>query len=262
MRYMGIDIGGSLAKIVETDESGNITDTQLIKPDKTSELNNLIRKGALAGRVCITGIGAGRVDAKGLPVVTCHEFECFGRGAAKLCGGDIDCAVVCSMGTGTAFVRADNGEYSYMGGSGIGSGTVTGLGDRLIGVESQRRIAKMALAGHRENVNLTVGDIAHGTTEGLDPLITASNFGKTGICSGEDTAAAIINMVAEGIGVMAAFACKGTDIENVIFVGGMTAFECVRNTLKNVNVLHPELNFLIPDRGIYAGAYGAALSIQ
>ena len=39
----------------------------------------------------------------------------------------LDRAVVVSMGTGTAYVMADKGRVSHLGGTGVGGGTLLGL---------------------------------------------------------------------------------------------------------------------------------------
>lgn len=59
-----------------------------------------------------------------------EEFQAIGYGGLKLSG--LTDALVVSMGTGTAYVRAGKDGMKHIGGSGVGGGTLMGLASRLV----------------------------------------------------------------------------------------------------------------------------------
>ena len=44
-------------------------------------------------------------------------------------------AIIVSMGTGTAYVMADNDKAYHIGGTGAGGGTLLGLSNRMLNIE-------------------------------------------------------------------------------------------------------------------------------
>ncbi|MBQ4485607.1 MAG: hypothetical protein II936_01215 [Oscillospiraceae bacterium] len=261
---IGADIGGTSVKLVCTDNNDNILAKTVYTKDNSSErLAAELEKikhiaGADTDTVYCTGVGGGLILAlkdRYTPVFV-SEFESFGRGARILSGMDDIIAV--SMGTGTAFVRVQGDEYTHLGGSGIGGGTFGGLGERFLGVNDIHVLDTMSENGDTSKVDLTVGDISAGDVSGIDPKLTASNFGKPRCeCSDDDIAAGIANMIYQCAGVMAALACKGTDIHTAVFVGAMAGSPFGRKVLMDVSQLHPGIGFIIPENSTFAGAVGS-----
>lgn len=267
MYYLGTDIGSSAVKLAAADEKGNILACRKYAADGSGErleneaLKMLSESGITAPpeHIYITGAGSDIAENcfKDIPRTCFEEFGCFGRGAVKLSG--IDKAVVVSIGTGTAFVIADKNNYTHIGGSGVGGGTLSGLAELTVNVTDRAELNRLITEGTPANVDLTMGDICKSTLGGLAADVTAANFGSRHISrKPADIAAGISNMIFQTAGVMAAFACKGTDITNAVFVGSTAELPGGKAILEAVGQLH-SLAFTVPENGAYAGAIGAIL---
>ena len=248
--YLGIDMGGSAVKLIAASVNNGTLDvlgrTSYPSGESVERLENearkLISELGLSEKdivgAALTGVGASDVadNFLGAPVTRFSEFECFGRGGQYLSGHNK--ALVVSMGTGTAFVRADGDTYIHLGGSGVGGGALSGLSELITGVRRSSEINKMISAGSAARVDLTIGDICKGDVGGLSPDVTAANFGKKVMSTDKnDIAAGLANMVFQTAGVMAALACKNTDYEHVVFVGAMTEIPEGREMLRAVGNL-------------------------
>ena len=164
------------------------------------------------------------------------------------------------MGTGTAFVRADKKGIEHIGGSGVGGGTVLGLGGRLCNARSFDTVVELAQKGNLKKVDLNIADISSSDIATLTADVTASNFGK--MADGlkpEDLAGGVLNMVFQTIGMMAVFACRKDTIKNVVVTGTLSTVPAAKNLFKQVERLY-KIKFIIPPHSIYATATGAALS--
>lgn len=122
MKIIGIDAGSSNVKIVAMDEKNNITDKIILEKMKIEEAfetfkqMNHIRKEEIS-KVIITGVGQAEITKNLQDYLTfkVDEFTAIGKGATYLAG--IKEALIISIGTGTAFVRANNEEYQHIGGT-------------------------------------------------------------------------------------------------------------------------------------------------
>ena len=268
---LGIDIGGSTTKIVGLDRERQVIGMQRVQAD--GPLTSLY--GALGSfmtahrlqlsdvaRIVLTGVGASYVEGNiyNIPTIRVEEFTAVGTGGLALSGQDR--AVVVSMGTGTAFIWADNatGERSHMGGSGVGGGTLAGLCQLLCGVRQFELVQKMSNEGHVDKIDLNVGDITRGGYSTLPMDITAANFGNVSDdASHSDLAAGVVNMVFQSIGTAAVFACRAKNCQTVVLTGFMTVLDQCRACFDLFTRLH-SIRFIIPDNATYATCIGAALS--
>ena len=147
---IGIDVGGSTTKIVGFSKKDN----SLIEPifvratDAITSAYGAFGKFTMQNglelsdidQVLMTGVGSSFID-KPIYSLNCtkvSEFECVGLGGLFLSG--LDEAIVVSMGTGTALIHAkksgDDTKISYLGGTGVGGGTLLGLSHRMLGVDT------------------------------------------------------------------------------------------------------------------------------
>ena len=138
---LGIDIGCSTTKIVGLGPDG--TPVSMLRTRAEDPITSLY--GALGSylaanslslqdvkRVVLTGVGSSCVNQEiyGLPTCKVDEFSASGMGALALSGQSS--AVVATMGTGTAFLWAEQGgRVEHLCGSGIGGGTLGGLCRKL-----------------------------------------------------------------------------------------------------------------------------------
>lgn len=146
----------------------------------------------------------------GLPTFTVPEFEAIGRGGVI---AGVERVLVVSMGTGTALVMAGPEGCAHLGGSGIGGGTLSGLGLLLLGEGRPDRIGQMALRGRPEKVDLLMGDICKVNLPNLQRDMTAANFGHVAPdAAPEDIALGLVTLVLQSAGLAASFTLRGKDV--------------------------------------------------
>ena len=169
-----------------------------------------------------------------------------------------------SMGTGTAMVYAGaDGGMRYLGGTGVGGGTLMGLSKLLLNAENVEHIEKYADSGSLDNIDLRIRDLT--STDSMSQLesdLTASNFGKlSDMASKGDVALGIMNLVFETVGMVSIFAARSVGAKDIILTGNVTQLERCKIKFDEFNSLEVSkgLNFLIPGRARFATAIGAAI---
>lgn len=269
---IGIDIGGSTTKAVGFDESGRLIGTLQVTADdpRTAAYGVLgrfldsyqLRLEEVSG-ISLTGLGSTffHGDIYGIP--TCHteELSSIGLGGLRLSG--LDEALVVSMGTGTAFIRASKDGCRHLGGSGVGGGTLSGLASRFLHQTNILTLSEMAMKGSREKADLRIGDLLDEEIPSLNSELTAANFGRIkSDATDYDMAAALFNMVYENIGVMAVFALQGDTIRDVVLTGSLACLPPAEVTFGVFNRLKEVfgVNFVIPPHAAFATAIGSLLS--
>ena len=273
---IGIDVGGSSTKIVGfsiKDDGFELIEPQIIKANdpvtatygafgKFTDENNL--KISDISRIMMTGVGASHVkhNLYGLECYRVAEFDSIGCGGLYLSG--LTEALVVSMGTGTAMVHAcAGGKMKYLGGTGVGGGTLVGLSRLLLNSDSVDHVEKIAEGGSLDNVDLRIKDMM--TSKSLDHLeadLTAANFGKlSDIATKDDIALGIMNMVFETVGMVSIFAARSVGVKDVVLTGNVTRLSHCKRKFDEFNHLEigKGLNFIIPERSRFATAIGAAM---
>lgn len=270
MIIVGIDVGGSTTKIVGFD-GDRLLAPQMVKANDpiasvyggfgkfTSE--NGISLSDIK-KVMVTGVGSTFLgdNIYGLPTTHVDEFRANGRGGLYLSG--LDEAIVVSMGTGTAYVYADGkkNHYEHLGGTGVGGGTLVGLGSGLLGVRSADHIANLALGGDISKIDLRISDI---TESDISPTLsnnaTASNFGNiSDMATKEDIALGIVNMVCETVGMMAIFSARMKGLRDIILIGNLSILPQAPELFKKLADMFG-VNIVIPENAAYGTVIGAAL---
>lgn len=266
---VGIDIGGTTTKIVGLDENKKKIYTTVKASDPMASAAGAIGKflqvaGIRMGdieRIAVTGVGSTSIgeEVLGIPVTHVEEFQAIGRGGLDLSGAER--ALVVSVGTGTAIVQAEGTQARHLGGSGVGGGTILGLGKALAGITDFDTLASTASRGDVTAVDLTIGDISAKAVGSLPREATASNFGKMADRpSAEDCAAGIVNMVFQTVGMMAIFAARAERDAAIVVVGNTMQIPASRQVL---DALYPiyGVRFIVPELAQYATALGAALHL-
>lgn len=265
---LGIDIGGSTTKVAAFDENRQIVAMQQVRAaDQITSLYGAIGRllhesGLIMDQITdlvLTGVGATQTTGNiyGIPTKRVREFEAIGRGGLLL--SRLDEALIVSIGTGTAFVRASNEGSLHIGGSGVGGGTLVGLSKALFEESDIEAILARAEQGNLDNVDLTIRDITNGEIPSLPAYATASNFGKVkSTATDGDLALGLMNMVYQTVGMLAVFVCEGTGMRDVVFTGSLASLPQARRFLGDVGALYPHLRFIIPDNAMFATAVGAA----
>ena len=269
---LGIDIGGSTTKIVGLrSDGGAIAMHRVQAQDPITSLygamgnflhTNLLQLGDVS-RIALTGVGASYVDEDiyGIPTEKVEEFTAVGTGGLALSGQEL--AVVVSMGTGTAFFRAERGRpVLHVCGSGVGGGSLAGLCSRLCGTRKYAQIMKLAAEGDVTRVDLTVGDLTRNSHPSLPLDITAANFGNVSDdATPGDFAAGVVNMVLQSIGTTAVMSCRACGCGTAVLTGFMSNLPQARACFDLFTRLHG-IRFIIPENAAYATSIGAALSIM
>ena len=270
---IGIDVGGSTTKIVgfRREETGY----SLVHPlfvratDPITSIygafGRFTNENDLAlddiERVVMTGVGSSYITKPiySLRCDTVPEFRAVGLGGLYLSG--LERAVVVSMGTGTALVYAERGrEPEYLGGTGVGGGTLVGLSKKMLGLEDIDYIQSLSETGDLSRIDLRIGDITKkdpGLT--MPEHMTAANFGKVsdGATDG-DFAKGILNMVFETVGMLAVFASRAKGRVPVVLTGNLTSVSYAKEAFRGLSEMFG-IEFLIPENAQFGTVIGTAL---
>ena len=285
---IGIDIGGSTTKIVgfrfEDGCAPKLIEPQFVRATdpitsmygafgKFTSQNNLALDDI--DRVMMTGVGSS-FSSEPIYGLACHkvpEFTCGGLGGLYLSG--LSEAIVVSMGTGTALVHAKaknlaadghpivtnekDTEIEYLGGTGIGGGTLIGLTKRLTGVDTISHIEQICEGGNLANVDLRVGDITHDRFPDMNKNLTAANFGRVSdLATPSDIALGVSNLVAETIFMMSIFAARAFGLRDIVLIGNLTTMPSVRRVFEDLQN-NFGVRFVIPENSQFGTVIGAAL---
>lgn len=271
---IGIDIGGSTTKIAGFRGGEMLSEPQCVKAtDAVTSVYGAFGKFTSTNKielsdienVMITGVGSSYITEPiyGLNCTRVREFASIGMGGLYLSG--LDRAIVVSMGTGTALnfaCRDEDGniKIKYLGGTGVGGGTLMGLSKKLLGLDTIDSIVTLAESGNLENIDLRIKDMTQkDIIPGVPPTLTASNFGKSiDLADRSDLALGIINMVFESIAMLSVFASRNYNIPDIVLTGNLTTVPQAKEIFKTMNSMLG-VNFIIPALSQYGTVVGAAL---
>ena len=265
---VGLDIGGSTTKIVGM-QDGKIIAREIVRAadpvtSAFGAVGKLINDHSISvndiEQINITGVGSGYPQAPifGIKTVIVEEFKATGLGGLYLSG--LDHAVVVSMGTGTAYLEATRNSVRHIIGSGVGGGTLVGLGMALTGTSDAVKLSDMATSGDILKCDLTIGDITKNGVTGLPMNVTASNFGKAADdLSREDKMAGVFNLVYQAVGTVAVMASRQCNLKDIVFTGQLTDLKECQQYLLPFEDLYG-VNMIIPDDAVFATALGSCLA--
>ncbi|NIR50087.1 Fumble domain-containing protein [candidate division KSB1 bacterium] len=197
-----------------------------------------------------------------------NEVTAIGRGGQALAGLTKETfetpILVVSAGSGTAVVAARGHTYTHITGTGVGGGTLLGLGRLLLNTADPKEIDALALQGDPNGADLSLADVVSGPIGNLPPDVTAVNFGRLarpGIqASREDLAAALVTLVGQVIAVTGINAARAQALERVVVTGHLIDMPSVREVLQRVSDIY-HLNLILPKDAGYATALGALLHV-
>lgn len=271
---VGIDVGGSTTKIVGFENT--IGGKKLIDPLFVRATDPITALYGAFGKftdqngielsdidiIKLTGVGSAKINKPiyGLECEHVSEFDCIGLGGLYLSG--LDEAIVASLGTGTALIHARRGEkMEYLGGTGVGGGTLVGLAKRMLGMDDIQHIQELAEGGDLDKIDWRIGNISKkDLLPGASDKMTASNFGNiSDIATKADIALGIINMVFETIAMVSMFAARNYDLRDIVLTGNLTTLKKAPELFRSLNAMF-NLNFIIPDNSRFGTVIGAALT--
>ena len=275
---IGLDVGGTTTKIVgfrqKQDGSRELICPQFIRAadpmtsaygafGKFTAQNNLELDDIEMIRM--TGAGATHLGKPiyNLKCQSVPEFSSIGIGGLYL--SNLDEAIVVSMGTGTALIYAkkENGKHQikYLGGTGVGGGTLIGLSRKMLGVDNIEHIEQLSEEGDLSNIDLRIKDISHSNHyQSINENLTAANFGKiSDLATPGDLALGISNMVGETVAMMAIFAARSYNLQNIVLTGNLTTIRPIRRVFEELGDSFG-VRFIIPHNAQFGTVIGAALN--
>jgi len=194
---------------------------------------------------------------KNVEVIKINETDAIGKGVIEIYSTHEPFLAI-SAGTGTACIHHQNGEFNYIGGIAIGGGTLRGLSNLALNNLSIDEVTKKAIVGHRDNVDLLIGDVVNEIGV-LGSSVTASNFAKlkkADDVSEDDVAAALLNMIGEVIGTIAYLNAAVCGINKVHFIGRVSTNEVIQNAI-NERLKLANMEGLFEDNREYGTVVGA-----
>ncbi|MFA6049285.1 MAG: hypothetical protein WC792_05080 [Candidatus Micrarchaeia archaeon] len=236
------------------------------KVQTTRSLEKFLAKNfplAAVRAVAITGGKARPEKILKLPAVRVHEFDAITQGALSLSRNDGK-FLVANIGTGTPLLLVERGKWKHLGGTGVGGGTIAGLGKLLLGADP-RQIEKLALSGTNA-LDLAVGDAVGGRIGVVPANATASNFGSLALAAGArgrriwkgDVAWSLLNLVAEVVARLSVLAARQLRCERVLVTGRVAENAVVGRRLREVGKMFG-LKIFVPENAACCAALGAAI---
>lgn len=270
---VGIDVGGSTTKIVGFAPGGKLLSPIFVQAtDPVTSIYGAFGRFTLENglsldeidRIMMTGAGSKAIQS---PIYnreckSVSEFASTGIGGLYLSG--LDEAIVVSLGTGTAIIHAkrtsDGTLTEYLGGTGVGGGTILGLSRKMLGIGSIEHLEQLSEGGDLGQIDLRIKDISKsGTFKGVNENLTASNFGNlSDLASKKDIALGIFNMVSETVAMMSIFAARQFGIKDIVMCGNLTSIKPVCDTFASLAPTFG-VNFIVPEMSQYGTVIGAAL---
>ena len=259
MSIIGIDIGSSTIKILEYKEGKVLSKGIYNSIDYEKTIDKFLTENNITEihKVVLTGINAKKVNVSkyNVPVEKVKEFNAVATGGLYL--SKKDKAIIASIGTGTALIRAEGKKIKHLGGTGVGAGTLNNLCKTFANTKSFEEIIELSEQGDLGNIDLRIADLTDENIETLPPELTLANFGKlNNNATKSDIVIGLVNMVFEIIGMMTAFASINDDIKDIVLIGNIVAIPVVKDVLRKIEKTH-KVSFIIPEEPQFAVAIGA-----
>lgn len=295
---ISIDFGGSTTDLIVF-EKGKMQQTfsfesnEIKKGDIWSVLEKAQIENKKIEKIRVTG-GFGLKlpeEINGIRLEKIPEFNANGTGGMTL-GKTKNCLVV-SLGTGTSIVKVIKGKIEHIGGTGVGGGTLIGLGKLLLNESDFQKIDQMAEKGDLRKVDLSVGDIVGSGIGMLSENATASNFGKLAgfdklnltqnfnksvtLSSVEgrdqlgktihfdklsltksDLALGICNLIGETVGSIAYFASEKYGLEEIVLIGKVTRVKSILRIIQTTSKIYNK-EIIVPKNADFGTAIGAGI---
>lgn len=263
---IGLDRGSTTTKIIARNHDGKVLAVQKFESnDAVAEAPGIVERFVSGNDIpldSIKGIAYTGSGTKGIPetilgkkCLAAEEFYAIASGGLLLAG--LEKAIVVSMGTGTAVVKAERDEAVRFGGSGVGGGTLLGLARHFYGIDDFDEVVRNAAQGDLAKIDLRIGDIFDTEYIGLATDLTCANFGKVSPDAQKpDILAGLINLILETAGVMAGMACRGAGMDAIVMTGSLTRLPQAQSKFDSFSQ-QTGLTYVIPPHADFATAVGA-----
>jgi len=264
MNKIGIDAGGTLIKIAyEENQSLHV------KTYPNQEIDQLVQWLKLVSPDSTLHLTGGKSSFISMSATQhiehMEEFQALVNGTRYLLEQEgheqNEEYVVVNIGTGTSIFHVTGNTFSRITGTGIGGGTLMGLGSLISGQTKFTELVKLASLGNHEQSDLLVKDI-YATDAPLIGNITAANFGKAHAqeVAIEDHMAALIQLIGEAILLLAGQVAQQKNVKRIVFVGGaLNGNKPLQHVLSRFQDMIPYQPIFL-EKGAFAGAIGALLA--
>jgi type II pantothenate kinase len=160
-------------------------------------------------------------------------------------------------------VHAKGCEMNYLGGTGVGGGTLVGLAKLLCGAESVEHISELAEGGSLEKIDLRIKDItAENSLSALARELTVANFGNVSdLAERSDIALGVMNTVFETVAMISIFAARSVGVSDIVLTGNITKIPYCKERFSELErmMAHHGVRFVTPEYSSFATVIGAAI---
>ncbi|WP_144513181.1 type II pantothenate kinase [Bacillus sp. FJAT-22090] len=266
---VGIDAGGTLTKIAYWDENKEMSFLSFLSTDFQAVKDWIDSNFSLAS-ICLTG-GRAEQLKKYLPskneIPYIVEFDATMNGVIHQLKSETvqsNSAIIANIGTGTSIHIMHENTHSRLGGTGIGGGTLLGLGSALTGIFNYKDIIELSREGNRASIDILVSDIYQNNKLPLKGSLTASNFGGVALKTKEarnnaDVLAGVQGIIGEVVATLCIQAADAHHIEDIIYIGStLEENELLKEIIESYTILKQKKPIFLEKHG-YSGAIGALL---
>lgn len=263
---IGIDAGGTLIKIAY-EENGKLH----VKTYPIQEIEQLLQWLKFVAPNAILHVTGGQSslvkNSATQKIRHIEEFQALIDGTRYLLEEQAysrdDEYVIVNIGTGTSIFYVTPENFERLAGSGIGGGTLMGLGSMITGKKEFNALVELAANGNHERSDLLVKDIYAQNKPPLGGNLTASNFGKahlTDNATPEDQMAALIQLIGETVIILTGQIASLKSVDKLVFVGStLNGNSTLKNVLNSFQGMMPYEQIFLT-KGSHTGAIGSLLS--
>ncbi|MEK3977615.1 type II pantothenate kinase [Psychrobacillus sp. FSL K6-2836] len=266
---IGIDAGGTLTKIAYWNEHNEMNFERFHSSD-FRQVKDWIETNHPNASICVTGGRAEQLkvhfsSSEEIPYIV--EFDATMNGVMyqmKLGSIEPKAAIIANIGTGTSIHIMEENIHKRLGGTGIGGGTLLGLGMALTGISDFEEIIKQSLAGSRTKIDVLVSDIYKNNKLPLKGTLTASNFGGISLNtdnnnSSSDLLAGVQGIIGEVVASLCIQVADAHQVEDIIYIGTtLEDNELLQQIIESYTILKLKKPIFLDKHG-YSGAIGALL---
>jgi type II pantothenate kinase len=215
----------------------------------------------------VTGGGGARfADLVALDTTRIGEFEAWAAGARELLriqgATSAEPFLLVSLGTGTLALLVEPDRVARVGGTGLGGGTILGLGRALTGRAGFDEIVALASQGDRRRVDLLVSDVYPDGLAQIPGAATAASFGKLA-CEARgdpcDLAGALLGLVGENVALLCNALAGQAGVARIVFGGSTLRGNARLSQLLVAFTAAFGREPIVLANGEYSGAIGALL---
>lgn len=266
---IGIDAGGTLTKIAYWNEHNEMIFERFHSSD-FRKVKDWIELNHPNASICVTG---GRAEQLKVHFSTSEEIPYIVEFDATMNGvmyqmkqGSIEpkAAIIANIGTGTSIHIMQEKIHKRLGGTGIGGGTLLGLGMALTGISDFEEIIEQSRAGSRTKIDVLVSDIYKNNKLPLKGTLTASNFGGISLntdthTSSSDLLAGVQGIIGEVVASLCIQVAEAHQVEDIIYIGTtLEDNELLQQIIESYTILKLKKPIFLDKHG-YSGAIGALL---